>query len=283
MGNAHREVKEASTDSQDLDGLAKKDGLAKGDGEPLFVRVENVLRHQAPGGDEWKVAGPPAGSISDSAQKEERLLAVENDFYPLFRFARHGKLRGKQERCCYHSKTQYDIISTAKEKGAENLPQVHPLTKLGVCVCDDGHKIQDSRTNKKFVKEVNKAARHVDLRLTHSFPDSRDEAAKDLDDAEKYHKIHRSTLSLPSTRVSDSEGQLLGPLSSAHSGNSLFMTSQSLDVHLTPYGEKMVLSNGSSTDLSQNLESWMSLLPEALQHLPLNYLYIPGENPGTSS
>lgn len=283
MGNAHREVKEPSSETRGLDGLAKKDDLTRGGGEPLFIRVEDALRHQADRSNEWKAAGPPSGSISVWPTQRGRCPVLgENGVFPL-RPAEQDAKSKKQNNCNCHVKTHCGGLAAVKGRGTGSLPLVHPLTNFGIWVCEDGHGRSIPCANKKCVTESNKAARQVDLALTHSFHNS-DLAPgdftsitfslEDFDDAE----IHRSTLSLPSTRTIDLDAQILRPLTSpASSGNSLFVTSQPLGSRLGPRDEQILLDSDSLVDLSHNLESWMSHLPEALQHLPLNYLYIPGE------
>lgn len=290
MGNAHREPKEASTSSRGQDELAKKDGHeSKDDGEPLFVKVGDGFHHQAAEDNGSKAAGPPIRPISVSSLQGGTGLAVEeNGFFPLCRAAQHIKPTGKQENCYCHIKTHCDGIPPVKERRDGDLPLIHPLTNLGIWVCEDRHRRPISNASKKLDSESNKTARQVEQAFTHSFHNSRDNGPgdftsinfrlEDFDDAKEDLEIHRSTLSLPSTRVIDLEAEQLRPLTPPLNGCSLFMTSQSLGVHLTPYGEQMVLNSDSFTDLSYNLESWMSLLPDVLQHLPLNYLYIPGEN-----
>jgi hypothetical protein len=39
---------------------------------------------------------------------------------------------------------------------------------------------------------------------------------------------------------------------------------------------KMINENSSAVAIGDDLENWMSLLPETLQHMPLIYLAIPG-------
>lgn len=291
MGNAHREVKAASTESGGLDGLAKKDGLAGGGGEPLFIRVEDALRHQAAGTKGWKGAGPTTESISVSpSQGGRRLFIEENGIFPFCRTIQNVNSRETQDNCNCHIKTHCDGIAAVKKRGG-GVQLVHPLTDLGVWVSDNGHRRPISSASKKFVTQSYNTAHQVDLALIHSFRKVSNISAgdftsitfglEDLDDAEEDLQIQRSTLSLPGTRVVDLDAKTLRPFTSpALSGNSLFVTSQSLCGPLTPRLEEIVLDSDSVLDLSHNLESWMSLLPEPLQHLPLNYLYIPGENGG---
>lgn len=295
MGNAHREVKAASTESRGLDGLAKKDGLAGGGGEPLFIRVEDALRHQAAGTNGWKAAGPTTESISVSpSQGGRRLFIEENGVFPLCRATQNVNSRETLDNCNCHIKTNSDGIAAVKEKRGGGVHLVHPLTDLGVWVSEDGHRRPISSASKKFVTQSHNTARQVDLALTHSFRKASNIDAgdftsitfglEDLDDAEDILQIQRSTLSLPGTRLVDLDAQTLRPFTSPSlNGNSLFVTSQSLCGPLTPRFEEVVLDSDSFVDLSHNLESWMSLLPEPLQHLPLNYLYIPGENGGLVS
>lgn len=291
MGNAHREVKAASTESGGLDGHAKKDGLAGGGGEPLFIRVEDALRHQAAGTNGWKAAGPTTESISVSpSQGGRRLFIEENGVFPLCQATQNVNSRETQDNCNCHIKTHCDEIAAVKKRGG-GVHLVHPLTDLGVWVSEDGHRRPISSVSKINVTKSHNTARQGDLALTHSFRKASNIGAgdftsitfglEDLDDVEEDLQIQRSTLSLPGTRVVDLDAQTLRPFTSpAFSVNSLFVTSQSLYGPLTPRLKEIVLDSDSFVDLSHNLESWMSLLPEPLQHLPLNYLYIPGENGG---
>lgn len=292
MGNAHREVKAASTESGGLDGLTKKDDLAGGGGEPLFIRVEDALRQQADGTNGWKAAGPTTESISVSpSQGGRRLFIEENGVFPLCRGTQYVNSKELLDNYNCHTKTRSDGIIAAKEKRGGGVHLVHPLTGLGVWVSEDGHRRPISSASKRIVTSSHNTARQVDLALTHSFRKDSNVGAgdftsitfglEDLDDAEEDLQIQRSTLSLPDTRSVDLDEQTLRPFTSpALSGNSIFVTSQSLCGPLTPRLKEIVLDSESVVDLSHNLESWMSLLPEPLQHLPLNYLYIPGEHGG---
>lgn len=267
-----------STDIRGVDELAKKDGHVEGDGEPLFIRVENALRRQAAGSNGWKATEPPKEPISVSPPQEGELLAVEEDeFFTPNQVVQHTDSKGTPEKGSYDIKTHGNGIISAKVRGDEDPRLLYPSPALGMWV---------SSVSKKFDSGCSKTAHQMDLAFTHRSR-FRDKAVgdftsiafglEDLHDAEEDLQLHRSTASLPGTRLIDLETQLMRPFTSpASNGSPLFMTSQSLDGHLTPRGEKLISVND-STDLSHNLESWMSLLPEALQHLPLNYLYIPGE------
>ena len=255
----------------DLKCLTKHDSpTRKGGGDPLIIKVEDTFHRQVAEDSEKKLTGPlvswsKRSTSASELQEVRRCDTRQGGCFPFLWGARDVKSKETHENGHSLPKTQIAAITDVE----------NPITDVAMRV-----------SREEVTRPTSNNDRQVDLAFTHSFRNNHNKAVgdftsvtfepEDFIDIEENDEIRISTLSLPNTEEADLTVQVLRPYTSVSKVNSLFVTSNSLGLHLPPLGEQVSLNGEYLTDLNHNLESWMSRLPRALQQLPLNHLYIPG-------